>query len=55
MTIAPRDPEKHFVKGGKSINGWCAIPFTVTAEIAARQGFDTVTIDLQHGLLKCCR
>lgn len=51
MTIAPRELKKHFAKGGKAINGWCAIPSTVTAEITARQGFDIVTIDLQHGLI----
>ncbi len=51
MTIAPRDLKKYFAKGGKAINGWCAIPSTVTAEITARQGFDIVTIDLQHGLV----
>ena len=33
------------------MNGWCSIPSTVTAEIVARQGFDTVSIDLQHGLV----
>lgn len=35
----------------KSVNGWCAIPSPVTAEIMARQGFDLMTIDLQHGLI----
>ena len=37
--------------GEKCINGWCAMPSTVTAEIVARQPFDTLTIDLQHGLV----
>lgn len=37
--------------GDKCINGWCAMPSTVTAEIVARQPFDTLTIDLQHGLV----
>lgn len=37
--------------GGKCINGWCAMPSSVTAEIVARQPFDTLTIDLQHGLV----
>ena len=35
----------------KCINGWCSIPSAVTAEIVARQPFDTLTIDLQHGLI----
>ncbi|MCA0270572.1 MAG: 2,4-dihydroxyhept-2-ene-1,7-dioic acid aldolase [Proteobacteria bacterium] len=37
--------------GGTAINGWCAIPSPVTAEITARAGFDMMTIDLQHGLI----
>ena len=35
----------------KSVNGWCAIPSPVTAEIMGRQGFDLMTVDLQHGLI----
>jgi 4-hydroxy-2-oxoheptanedioate aldolase len=51
MAIAPRDLKKHLAGGGKAVNGWCGIPSTVTAETVARQGFDTVTVDLQHGLI----
>lgn len=40
-----------FANGGKAVNGWCAIPSPVTAEIMGRQGFDLVTVDLQHGLI----
>ena len=32
------------------VNGWLSIPSTVTAEINARVGFDSLTVDLQHGL-----
>ena len=32
------------------MNGWLSIPSTVTAEIKARAGFDSLTVDLQHGL-----
>jgi 4-hydroxy-2-oxoheptanedioate aldolase len=42
---------QHFASGGKALNGWCAIPSAVTAEIMARQGFDMMTVDLQHGLI----
>jgi 4-hydroxy-2-oxoheptanedioate aldolase len=49
--IRPRDLKSHLRGGGKAVNGWCSIPSTVTAEIVARQGFDTVSIDLQHGLV----
>jgi 4-hydroxy-2-oxoheptanedioate aldolase len=33
------------------LNGWLSIPSGVTAEIMARAGWDTLTIDLQHGLI----
>ena len=33
------------------LNGWCSIPSTVTAEIMSLNNFDTLTIDLQHGLV----
>ena len=33
------------------LNGWLSIPSTVTAEIAALQDYDSLTIDLQHGLV----
>jgi 4-hydroxy-2-oxoheptanedioate aldolase len=41
----------HFATGGTVVNGWCAIPSPVTAEIMGRQGFDLMTVDLQHGLI----
>ncbi len=38
--------------GGAVINGWCAIPSSISAETMATQGgFDSVTVDLQHGLV----
>lgn len=43
------DLQTRFASGGKAVNGWCAIPSAVTAEIMARQGFDLMTVDLQHG------
>ena len=45
------DIKAHFAAGGKAVNGWCAIPSPVTAEIMGRAGFDLVTVDLQHGLI----
>ena len=51
MPISPRGLKQHLAAGGKAINGWCSIPSTVTAEIVARAGYDTVTVDLQHGLI----
>jgi 4-hydroxy-2-oxoheptanedioate aldolase len=37
--------------GGKAVNGWLAIPNSFCAEVMAHQGWDTLTIDLQHGLI----
>ena len=37
--------------GGAAINGWLSIPSSFSAELMARQRFDSVTIDLQHGIV----
>lgn len=37
--------------GKPAINGWCSIGNPFSAEIMAAQGFDAVTIDMQHGAL----
>ena len=37
--------------GEKIINGFCSAPSPILAEFLARQGFDSLTIDLQHGLI----
>jgi 4-hydroxy-2-oxoheptanedioate aldolase len=34
-----------------AVNGWLSIPSSVTAELVASQGYDTITVDLQHGLI----
>src|SRR5438105_10986740 len=38
-----------FAGGGTVLNGWLAIANAYSAETVAHQGFDAVTIDLQHG------
>jgi len=35
--------------GGKVVNGWCAIPHSYATEVFAHAGWDSVTVDLQHG------
>lgn len=37
--------------GKPAINGWLSIGNAFTAELVAAQGFDSVTIDLQHGVV----
>lgn len=37
--------------GHTTLGGWLVVPSTVTAEAAARSGFDYVCIDAQHGAI----
>ncbi|MEO1090624.1 MAG: aldolase/citrate lyase family protein [Pseudomonadota bacterium] len=48
-----RDNElrKAWGQGTKTINGWCSIPAAFAAEVMAHQGFDSVTVDMQHGVV----
>ena len=38
-------------EGKGAINGWCSIPSTIITEIKSQNNFDSITIDLQHGLI----
>jgi 4-hydroxy-2-oxoheptanedioate aldolase len=38
-------------KGGAAVNGWMGIPSSVAAEGMAQAGWDSLTADLQHGLI----
>jgi 4-hydroxy-2-oxoheptanedioate aldolase len=38
--------------GGAAVNGWLAIPDGFSAETMAHQGWDSLTIDLQHGVVE---
>ena len=38
-------------KGGAAVNGWLGIPSAVAAEGMAQAGWDSLTADLQHGLI----
>ena len=43
---------KLMFKEGKSvINGWLQIPHSFSAEVMAKQEWDSLTIDLQHGVV----
>jgi 4-hydroxy-2-oxoheptanedioate aldolase len=37
--------------GGTVLNGWLGIPNSYSAEVMANQGWDSLTIDLQHGVV----
>lgn len=43
--------KKIWAAGNSALNGWCSIGNPFTAEIMAAQGYDSVTIDIQHGAL----
>jgi 4-hydroxy-2-oxoheptanedioate aldolase len=34
-----------------AVNGWLAVPNSFSAEVMAHQGWDSLTIDLQHGVV----
>ena len=42
--------KKIFTKNKKIINAWIHIDSIVSAKILAKAGFDSITIDLQHGM-----
>src|ERR1700731_385191 len=33
------------------INGWCSLPDSFSAEIMAHMGWDSIVVDMQHGLI----
>tara|TARA_Y100001970_G_scaffold292032_1_gene431613 strand:- start:5544 stop:6332 length:789 start_codon:yes stop_codon:yes gene_type:complete len=43
--------KKIFADGKAVINGWLQIPNSFSAEIMAHQGWDSLTIDMQHGVV----
>ncbi len=47
-----KNPLKKIIKDGKAIiNGWLQIPNSFSAEVMANQGWDSLTIDMQHGVI----
>ena len=40
-----------WLEGKGAINAWCSIPSAVTAEMMSMNDFDSITIDMQHGLV----
>lgn len=39
------------MQGQAVVNGWLTIPSGVSAEVMAHAGFDSLTVDMQHGLM----
>ncbi len=42
--------KKLWASGKTVINGWLAIPSGFSAEVMAQCGFDSITVDMQHGV-----
>ena len=42
---------KKWSKGETVVNGWLAIPSSFSAETMAHQGWDSITIDMHHGMV----
>ena len=40
-----------FKQGGSAVNGWLQIPNSFTAELMANQNRDSLTLDMQHGVI----
>ena len=42
---------EHWRSGQAVVNGWLGIDSAYSAELMAHQGFDSLTIDMQHGII----
>ncbi len=49
--MIPNKLKALWAEGKPTLNGWCSIGSPFVAEIMAAQGFDSLTVDMQHGAL----
>ena len=49
--MRPNKLREIWARGGAVVNGWLAIANSFSAETMAHQGWDSLTIDLQHGVV----
>ena len=40
-----------WAEGRAAINGWCGIPSSFSAELMAHMGWDSLVVDMQHGVV----
>ena len=40
-----------WARGEAVVNGWLSSPSAFSAEVMAHQGFDSLTVDMQHGVV----
>src|ERR1700757_2796553 len=50
-SMRPNRLRQVWAEGRAALNGWCNIGSAFGAEILARQGWDSITVDGQHGLI----
>ncbi|WP_371808647.1 HpcH/HpaI aldolase/citrate lyase family protein [Acidiphilium sp. C61] len=43
--------QQHWNAGRAVLNGWLSVPAGFATELMARQGWDSLTVDMQHGLV----
>ena len=48
--MADNKLKERWIAGKAAVNGWLAIPSGFSAEIMAQCGWDSVTVDMQHGV-----
>ena len=49
--MRPNKVKQIWKDGGYVVNGWLHIPSSWSAEVMAHQGFDSLVVDLQHGMM----
>lgn len=47
--MKPNTLKQKWAAGQPTLNGWLSIPSGFSAEVMGAQGFDSVTVDMQHG------
>ena len=49
--MRPNKVKQIWDRGQAAVNGWLSIPSALVAETVAQCGFDSITIDMQHGAI----
>jgi 4-hydroxy-2-oxoheptanedioate aldolase len=49
--VRPNTVREIWKRGDAVVNGWLSIPSSFSAEVMAHQGFDSLVVDMQHGVL----
>src|SRR5439155_8349690 len=49
--MRPNRVREIWQSGGAVINGWCGIPSGFSAEVMAHMGWDSLVVDMQHGVV----